>query len=184
MDEHYLANILPPDYMESAEVVEIQDAIQMDLETGQLAVNGLQNQMFVETATAEWGLPYWERMYGIESDVSLSDSDRREKVLGKMRGVGTVTPAYIKALAETFVEGEVEVIEDTTHYHFQIKIISVVGEPPRLNAMKAAIEEMKPAHLSFEIIIRYNTWNDVATANYTWNMASAKTWDALRGEAL
>lgn len=184
MDEHYLAKILPEDYMQSAEVVEIQDAIQVDLETEQDAVNGLQDQMFVETATVGWGLSYWEKLYGIYPDITMSVDDRREVVLGKVRGVGTVTPAFIKALAETFVEGEVEVIEDTTNCHFQIKIISVVGEPPRLNAMKAAIEEMKPAHLTFEIVIRYNTWGDVKAANYTWAMAKTRTWGQLRGEAL
>lgn len=181
---HYLAGYLPADYMESPQVVEIQDAIEVELDTVKTVVNSLQNQMFVETAAAEWGIPLWEELYGIYPDITLADSERRERVKAVMRGQGTATPAFIKALAETFVEGEVEVAEDNPNYHFDINIIGVVGEPPRMNAMIAAIEKAKPAHLSFSVNIRYNTWNDVAEANYTWNMASVKTWDALKGEAL
>lgn len=184
MSEHYLMGYLPTDYNASVEVVEIQDAIEGEMDDVKTAVDKLQEQMFVDTAQADWGLIRWERMYGIYPDLSMAINNRQERVLAKMRGVGTVTPAFMKALAETFVDGEVEIVEDTQNYHFQVKIMSFVGIPPLLSSMSAAIKEMKPAHLSFEIIIKYNTWADVANANYTWATAATRTWAQLRGEAL
>lgn len=177
-----LMDYMPVDYALSDEVVEIEEAIQGSLETAQAGTDDLQNQMFVDDAT--WGLSDWETELGIYPDNLMSDADRRARIKAKLRGKGTTTVAFLKNLAESFANGEVNITEHNDQYSFDVEFVSIIGIPSDLDSLKRAIEEAKPAHLAVNYIIRYNTWNDVADANYTWNMASAKTWDELKGDEL
>jgi uncharacterized protein YmfQ (DUF2313 family) len=117
------------------------------------------NQFFVDTAT--WGLANWESFLGIKTDPSKPDSDRRSVIKAKIRGTGTVTIDLIKNVALSFTNGNVDVTEQNSQYQFTIKFIDALGVPPNLDDFKAAIEEIKPAHLSVIYSFRYLTIAEV-----------------------
>ena len=118
-------------------------------------IHDLINQCFVQTAT--WSLYIWEEEYGITTILNDSYEVRRSRIIAKMRGIGTVTVAMIKNVAESFQNGTVEVIEDNVNYAFTIKFTSLKGIPPKIEDIKNAIEEIKPAHLVVSYLYLLNT---------------------------
>ena len=69
------------------------------------------DECFVNTASAL--LSRYEEIYGLQVDVTKSDEFRRERIMAKIRGIGTVTKQMIIDTAASYSNGEVEVIEDT-----------------------------------------------------------------------
>jgi hypothetical protein len=150
-----LLEMLPPYYQKSAEVADLQNAINAEVEKVRSAKDDLLLQLNVETAT--WGLDLWEKAYGIKTDVSKSYAFRRSRIESKMRSQGVTTVAMIKNVAESFSNGEVDVIEHPEKYRFEIKFIGTLGIPPNMDDLTAAIEEIKPAHLDFAYVYIYVT---------------------------
>ncbi len=133
-------------------------------------------QCFVQTAT--WGLLRWEEVYGITTNLSLPYEQRREVILAKMRGQGTTTVEMIKNVASAFTGIEVEVIEDNPHYMFIIRFVGQYGVPRNLQAFREILEEIKPAHLGYELEYRFVIWDELRP--YTWDELRAYTWDGIR----
>lgn len=148
---------------------------ELGLSTGQ--EEDILNQCFIDTAT--WGLIFWEKVLGISTDLNKSYEGRREIIKSKLRGQGTVTVGLIKNVAESYNNGEVEVIEDTPNYSFTIKFIAHDGIPQNLTNLKAAIEEIKPAHLNVLYDFKYLIWDVLDAKNLTWDELDALnlTWD-------
>lgn len=147
-------------------------------ETGLLwyYIEDLFNQCFADTAT--WGLLYWEEMYGVTTNLSLSHEERREIIINKIRSSGTSTVQMIKAAAETFSGGEVEIIEDVANYRFIIRFIGIKGIPRNMRALITMLEDVKPAHLAYEFEYTYTTWGDLKP--YTWGDVKTFTWSGIR----
>lgn len=173
-----LIDYLPEDYKKSAAVVQLQDAIQSEWDNLDQAVEALEEQLFIDTAT--WGIGYWESVCGITQNLSKDIQFRRSAVKAKLRGTGTTTVAMIQNVSESFVNGEVAVVEHNDQYRFDIEMLSVIGIPPNMEDLKAVIEEIKPAHLDYRIIIKYNTWGMVKDAGYTWGMSAQRTWKDMK----
>ena len=87
-------------------------------------------------------------------------------------------------VSESFVNGEVAVEEHNDEYRFDIVMLSVIGIPPNMEDLKRAIEEIKPAHLAYEIIIKYNTWGMVRNSQMTWGAAQERKWVEMKEVAL
>lgn len=155
---------------------ELQSILSQQINKLTSNLNETIDQCFVNTATSL--LSRYEKIYGIQVDVNKSDEFRRERIRAKIRGIGTVTKKMIKDTARSYSNGEVEVIEDPANYKFIIKFVGTKGIPANMADLTLTIEEIKPAHLSFEFVYTYNTWNDVS--GMTWNEASAYTWEELR----
>lgn len=130
--------------------------------------------------TATWGLVYWEELFGITTDLSLSYEERREALIARKTGHGTATISKIKDIARSFTGGEIEVIENSADYSFVIKFISQKGIPSNLEAFKDAIDKIKPSHLAYTLQFLYNTWGMLKNNNRTWGSVSDKTWDEIR----
>lgn len=171
-----LIDLLPDNYAESTQTVNIQAAFNNLIEKAKTDKEDLFNQLFVNTAT--WGLTSWERALKIKTDTTKSYASRRERINAKLRGAGTTTKAMIEQAASAFSNGEVEVIEDPTNYSFKIKFVGTKGIPANMADLKVTIEEIKPAHLAFEFEFVYNTWNDIS--GMKWNDAATYTWEGLR----
>ena len=78
---------------------------------------------------------------------------RRSRIKSKMRARGVTTIGIIKNIAESFLndEGSVEVTEYNPEYRFLIKYVEILGLPPNIDGLKAAVDEIKPAHLDYGI---------------------------------
>lgn len=159
-------------------------------------------QMYVDTST--WGLARWEALLGIEigSDYSVWDaleasrkvfedletmnwdsfedsflgdgSDRKSSIKSRIRGFGSVNATLLKSVCESYVGGEVEVIESPAAHKVTIKFIDSRGIPSNIDDLKAAVAEIMPAHLVVEYTYRYLSWNEYDDFAWTWDTLDAK----------
>ena len=154
-----LWELLPEFYLLSPEVMNLQDAVGLQVERFLQARDEMLLQLDVSTAT--WGLRIWEEAYGLPTDVSRPDEYRRARILSKMRGQGATTPKMIQQVAESFSNGLVEVLEYPEEYRFEVKFVSIYGRPPNLDDLAAALEEIKPAHLAYTFVFLYRTYGEL-----------------------
>jgi uncharacterized protein YmfQ (DUF2313 family) len=108
--------------------------------------------------TADLTLERWETEVGIEVKNNYDIEFRKSRIRSKLRGKGTVTVNLMKNVAESFANGEVDIIENNPTYSFTVKFVGSKGIPPNLDDLKAAIEQIKPAHLAVLYEFKYNTY--------------------------
>ena len=84
----------------------------------------------------------------------------------------------IKNVSESFSNGEVNIIENNLNYSFIVKFVGMLGIPPNMDDLQAAIEEIKPAHLTFTFEYTYTAWEDVK--KLTWGQVATGTWEDLK----
>ena len=172
-----LLEYLPSFYHNSDIVKAFMESNSVEVDTLKAYIEDLIKNLYVKTAT--WGLDLFEEELGLATDKSISYEERRERILAKKRGNGTTTKAMIKNTAEAFSGGEVEVIENFNDYSFIVKFVGVKGIPKNLTLFKNMIEEIKPAHLNYELAFTYTVWSMVMATDNTWNDFSSKTWVEL-----
>lgn len=143
-----LMDLLPVDYAESSEVVEIQEALEATSGQAQTDAEDLCDQMFVDTAT--WGLSYWEQLYGITTNTTKTYEQRRTTIKGKMMGKSTTTVEAIRVMVESMVGGTVSVVEHNSEYYFVVWM-DVEGAPSNILEVQEAILDMQPEHLELHL---------------------------------
>lgn len=176
MDRYDLMSQLPELYR-SAPFAELQRVLgEMARRAGEDLELTLQ-QLWPQTASG-WGLTLWESAYGIPTELEKDLDFRRTRVISKLRGQGSPTVELIQAVAASFVNGEVEIVEDNGQYRFVVKFLSTLGVPPNIDDLTAAIREIKPAHLDFAYQYLYRTHAQLAP--YTHDQLNAYTHEELR----
>nr|WP_312578330.1 putative phage tail protein [Sedimentibacter sp.] len=177
-EDHYvrLMKYLPDCYQNSAQMNDLQQSIGKEFGVLSYNIDELLNQMYVDTAT--WGLELWEKQLGIQTDISKSNTARREIIKAKLRGAGTTTKSMIKNTAMAFSGGDVDVIEYPKENKFVIQFVGVLGIPPNMAGLIQSIEEIKPAHLSYSFKYTYTVWNNFN--DLKWNDINTKTWAELK----
>lgn len=155
-----LLSLLPEYYRDNKTMEELQSILSADIDKITNGLNKTIDQCFVNTATSL--LSRYEKIYGIQVDVSKSAEFRRERIRAKIRGVGTVTKQMIEAVARSYSNGEVEVIEDPANYSFKVKFVGTKGLPPNMADLTLTIEEIKPAHLAFVFEYVYRTHKELS----------------------
>lgn len=149
--------LLPGLYWQTPEDAELQRVLAQMMARVERDKEFTLQQLFPST-TSGWGLELWERAWGIPIDRTQSDERRRARILGKIKGTGTTTLAVILAIAQSFSPYPVEVVEQAELYRFVIWYLGTVGEVEHKEDLIAAINELKPAHLDWEI--RYKQTQD------------------------
>lgn len=136
-------------------------------------------QFSVETAT--WGLEKWEKLVNIPTDLTKPIDYRRSVVKSKLRGIGTVTVELVKNVAESYVNGEVEINETDKPFTIIVKFVGKLGVPPNLDDVKNALREIIPAHLLIEYVFTFTTWDRFDSLNLTWDEIDLKniTWNEV-----
>jgi hypothetical protein len=163
-------------YGNSQDVEDIQAGYQAAVDNLTNDVDDLKAQLYVDTAT--WGLALWEDYLGIKAMSGQSEIARREVIKSKLRSAGTTTVALIKNVSEAYANGEVDVTEDNPNYRFIVTFVSTRGQPPNLDQLKDAIEEIKPAHLAVEYVFVCTTNAELAA--YTHAELAAYTHAEIR----
>lgn len=171
-----LMKYLPKYYHSIKEMIVLQQSLGKEIGILNLKLKDLFNQCFIEKAT--WGLDLWERQLDLKTNYNNSYEQRREIIKAKLRGAGTTTKQMIKNVASAFSNGEVEVIEHTDKYYFEIKFISTKGIPPNMQGLKNILEEIKPAHLGIEYTYTYTLWREIKKLR--WKDLFQKTWYEAR----
>lgn len=142
---------LLPYRLQSAPVVDFENAIQPAMDKLETAFWTMADNIIVDTAT-DW-LPLWEWAYGLTGTGTIEA--RRAAVKAKMRGAATTTEELIRSVARAYSDSEPDLIVDNPKYSFYLYLYSNVGDTPEdLDNLRRVIEEIKPAHLAFEIYLQ------------------------------
>lgn len=149
----------PDYYRESLVMSEIWGTIAEDLALAGANDDDIILQLDIETAT--WGLDIWEKTLGLSTFADKPLSQRRERIKSKLRGHGTVNADLLKAVAESYDGGTIEVINSWATYQVTLKFISTLGTPANVADLQAAIDDIKPAHLEILWSYRYLRINEV-----------------------
>lgn len=160
-----LNKYLPSFLLDNKELVEILKVANIEIANIDNLIQDLYKQCFIKTAT--WGLKFWEENLDIKTDINKSYEERRSIILAKLRGQGTTTKKMIQSVAQSFVDGIVEVIEKNQDYAFQINIESIKGFPYKLDSLYNGIDEIKPAHLGTEYNLKSTTKDRIRFASIT-----------------
>jgi len=180
MEAKRLMQHMPKYYRAIAEIIVLQKTIQSELEVIDFTSEDVLKQFFIYTAT--WSLPIWERIFGLPvGDETTNIQERRENLISKLRSYGTTTKEMIVRVGNAFTNGEVQVVEHNEKYLFEIIFTGIIGIPPNMNDFKETIEIIKPAHLTYEIRIRYRTWGELSP--YKWEELEPFTWDEIYQKA-
>ena len=140
---------LPRYYQESPPVAELERVLGLEVDALWDARDDTLAQLWVDTAT--WGLERWERWCGLPTDPSQPYSQRRQRVLAKLRGQGTTTPEMIASVVASFgfSAEQVSVIEHPGEYAFEVVLSDLAEQPADVSPIQAAVDEIKPAHLEW-----------------------------------
>lgn len=175
-----LFQYLPNYYQDIREFQTLIGTENEEVEQLSVTIDEVLEQFYVDTAT--WGLANWERICGIPVDESKPVEQRRSVVKSKLRGIGTVTVALIKNVAESWYNGEVEVTEQPSLYTVKIKFVSKLGVPSNLADIQNALREIIPAHLAINFEFSYLLIKDVHNV-MTLSQLEATTLDKFAGGA-
>lgn len=167
-----MLSYLPPLYETSRVMQGVLDAQGVEIDKLRQALTEVLDQFFVRTAT--WGLDRWEEELGLSPAANQPISERRDRIVSRIRGYGTVTVALVKEVAESYDKGTVDVIPDPATYTVTIRFVDTMGVPPNIDDLKAAVRAVLPAHLDVKYEFRYFLWSDLDALNITWD-----DWDAL-----
>ena len=154
-----------------------QDAIDKQVTAIQLARDDFLLQARTSTATS-WGMANYERDWGLTVDEHKSIDQRLAAWRAKRRGVGTTTVAVIENIAESFYNGDVDVIEHKKEFWLEIIFKSYTGVPPNMQDLQFAIEDVIPAHMEVIYVVLFNT-HDILR-QFTHDQMSQYTHDELR----
>jgi len=172
-----MLSYLPPMYETSRVMRAILQGEGAEFDKVSQALNEALNQFFVRTAT--WGLDSWENELGLPPDPSLTDAQRQDRIVSRLRGFGTATITVVKSVAQAFDKGAIDVAEDYPGYKVIIYFVDTTGIPSNLADMQAAVRAVVPAHLDVVYEFNYFLWSELDALNYTWDQVDVqnKTWD-------
>lgn len=193
---------LPNYYRDLYEAQAITDAQTVAVEQLIADIDDVLAQFNVTTAT--WGLAKWESLLGLDTEEpnatwnELTDSfatfadisktrwedlgngtepsrqERRSKIISRLRGVGTVTPAMIKSVAESYSNGDVGIIVDHAKYTVTVRFIGELGIPVALDDIKRMLREIIPAHLAIKYEYTYMNFDQLTSYGFTFDSLTAK----------
>ncbi|MCG8402769.1 MAG: YmfQ family protein [Firmicutes bacterium] len=144
-----LLAMLPPRLAAATILAAIIDVRGMEFDAIKEGIEDVRQQLLVETAT--WALDRWEADYKLKSPAGYTDEERREPIIAKMRAPGRVSIEQIKKVAQAYARGLVKATAnpDAT---ITVQFIDKRGIPGNIEALKAEIRNIAPAHLDLVYI--------------------------------
>lgn len=143
-------------------------------------------QLFVRdkdgVVSMSWGLPNMEETLSLPYGGNMTDQERADRIVAKLRSFRQATPFVIQLVANSFANGQVSAIEDFAGRRLIVRFIDVRGVPPNLGDLKAALERLVRVSVILEFVPTYLTWGELLQAGPTWNdlKLAGITWDQLR----
>ena len=139
-----IINYLSPIYGEAYVCLWIFQAIGLILDEGETFPEEFIDQVTPKTAT--WSLEFWEKEYDIVPDPGWTIEQRRINLKQKIVSRRPINPRRIEDLVSDFYGFETIVEENSAKNTFTIHIRGQVDD---LEAIRASIDEIKPAHLIY-----------------------------------
>ena len=151
-----LNNYLPEFYQGVKEIDTLMAIESCEIADLLEAVESVLNQKFVDDAT--WGLELWEKELGLPIKPQLTETERRSKIKGRIRGTGKVGGNLIKEVIDAYTNGDIEVFFDNI---IKVQFTNCFGIPSNLKKKKKAVEEIIPAHLDVAYFYKYFLLKDI-----------------------
>ena len=148
--------MLPKRVRTMEQMADLLAAEQAELNQTQRTIAALEDQLTISTSTHL--LPRHERLFGLPVNTTESLVVRRVRVLAKLNTQGTTTAQAIRDMVEIITRREGHVIEHIEEYAFSvlIKLLATDGiTTANMQEFVRQIEEIKPAHLVFDIIASF-----------------------------
>lgn len=161
-------------------IKDLFNSIKIQADIGKSDIGQYNTYAFIVDSTEET-ISRWEKFMKLKPMENYTLQDRIERVIYTIQAKGIFTPSFLKEQAKIFTNGEIEVIENFNEYHFIISFTSVIGIPPNMDNFKEMVDLNKPAHLTYEIRIRYRTWGELSP--YKWKELEPFTWDEIYQKA-
>lgn len=171
----YISNIARNSLME-----DLFNSIEMQVDIGRKDISQYNTYTFIIDSTEET-ISRWEKFMKLKPMKNYTLQDRIERVIYTIQAKGIFTPSFLKEQAKIFTNGEIDITENFNEYHFIISFTSVIGIPPNMDNFKEMVDLNKPAHLTYEIRIRYRTWGELSP--YKWEELEPFTWDEIYQKA-
>lgn len=147
-----LMSYLPEYYQGSKETIAIQKAFQPEVDVWWAARDDVLLQLNPKTAT--WGLRYWEQAFDLPVDADRTLSQRRSRIIARIRGLGTTTVQRLKTVVETFCPGcEVAIVEHYSEYVVEIRLTMTDEAIGDMDGLCAELGLIMPAHLGWGFAI-------------------------------
>ena len=152
-----LVRNLPQQYREDPWVLALADAILGVLEDQDAQSVSIREQLSLDPIT--WALEIEEALAGIVPPADATLENRRSTLKAKLRSSGKVTIELIQAVCDAWKNGEVVV--SFTGGKIRLQFVGAYGVPVDLDALKAAVRLVIPAHLAAEYAIKYLLIRDI-----------------------
>lgn len=142
----------------------------------------LEVESCIMTLADKTNIDEWEKWFELSYEPTWSLEDRVDRLIYTFNSHGFFTPKFLKEQAKIFTNGEIEIFEDFSKYHFTIQFTSIIGTPPNLDNFKKMVNVNKPVHLTFDIKFRYRTWGELKVK--TWDSLKVNTWEEIRSKGV
>jgi hypothetical protein len=162
---------LPLYYLSSRVIRSICQADGIEFDNAREAIQAVFRQFHVDT-TDEWGIKIWEKELNLPVGDGETLNERRQRVKSQLRGYGTATIKNIKAAAEAYDKGRIDVAVDYSQYTV-IRFVDTTGVPTNIEDLKTIVRELVPAHLALSYEQNYFLWQDLDDLNLTWAQIDA-----------
>lgn len=107
-------------------------------------------QLFI--CTAEDELPRYERCFSLPTNPALLIEERRKRIIAKMNARAPSTLEFMKTTIENLTGLKVNIKELYSEFTLQFKVYLNDQYELDLPMIKAQINELRPAHLLFEVL--------------------------------
>lgn len=164
----------------NAYISDLLDSIQNSLVVTENNAKELEKSIIVNAD--ESTIAGWEEWMKLSIEPTWDLQDRIDRVIYTINSRGFFTVQFLKDQAMIFTNGEIEVTENFTNYSFVIKFVSVIGNPPNLDAFKDMVNINKPAKLIYSLEFRYRTHDELSV--YTHDTLANYTHDELRSRGI
>ena len=148
---------LPRQYREDPTVKVLANAIQSVLESQEAEAVTVPSQISLDAVT--WNLETEERLVNITPPAGATLESRRTALKAKWRSGGKLTIEQVQAVCDAWKNGEVVV--SFPDGSIRLQFVGAFGVPVDLDALKAAVRLVIPAHLAAEYVIKYLLIRDI-----------------------
>ena len=148
---------LPQQYRRDPTVQALAAAMQGVLAAQEAEAVGVPPQMSLDKVT--WDLETEERLLGITPADGATLEERRTLVKARWRSGGKLTIEQVQAVCDAWRNGEVIVTFPGSKLRLQF--VGAYGVPVDLDALKASVRLVIPAHLAVEYVIKYLLIRDI-----------------------
>lgn len=149
-------------------IIELLNSAGIQLDALLSNILDTEKQYWFDTMT--WGIPIIAKKMDIKFDADATIEDKRASIEAKFKSSGKADIELIQSALDSWKA-------DSTKAEFIDGIIVIEFlnfVPYNLKPIENAINEVKPAHLPYKLIIPYNTWEYIKT--FSWGIIKAYTW--------